>query len=259
MNVTQDCACDALQELQLSIGCVPLRLTISESDLHRVASGRYGAFRDAEVEAFSISVERRKRRRKSKAEFQYDLEGAVLESSGTKSSFQGVGHEYALDSLLRIQLSWMLLVRWGFLLHAATVTRNGWAYIFTGRSGAGKSTVASLAPEGSVLTDEISLVRREEGEWRAYGTPFWGEFRAAGRNVSAPVKGIFRLIQATENRVEAMESREFLKTLMPNILFFSREREANARLLEIAERASNEVAGYALAFRKDASFWKALP
>src|SRR5437773_8348802 len=58
---------------------------------------------------------------------------------------------------------------------ALPIFRDGKAYIFTGRSGAGKSTVASLSPEGSVLTDEISLLRREHGMWRAYGTPFWGE------------------------------------------------------------------------------------
>src|SRR2546429_6336621 len=32
------------------------------------------------------------------------------------------------------------------------------------------------------ISDEISLLRRENGVWRAYGTPFWGEFRAAGSN-----------------------------------------------------------------------------
>jgi len=79
-----------------------------------------------------------------------------------------------------------------FLLHAATVVRGGKAYVFTGRSGAGKSTVASLSPAGTVLTDEISLLRFEDGEWRAYGTPFWGEFRAAGSNSSAPIRGLFR-------------------------------------------------------------------
>jgi hypothetical protein len=113
----------------------------------------------------------------------------------------GVRNEYALDSLLRVLLSWKLLSCEGFLLHAATIVRNGKAFVFTGRSGAGKSTVASLPPAGSVLTDEISLLRRENGTWRAYGTPFWGEFRAAGSNTSASFVGTlnFRLSDWTRS------------------------------------------------------------
>jgi hypothetical protein len=119
--------------------------------------------------------------------------------------------------------------------------------------------VASLSPEGSVLTDEISLLRFENREWRAYGTPFWGEFRAAGSNTSAPVRGIFRLVQAAENRVAALRPAELLRALLPNVLFFSSETEANRRLLKILGHAAETISGYELAFRKDRAFWEVLP
>jgi len=88
---------------------------------------------------------------------------------------------------------------------------------------------------------------------------FWGEFRAAGSNASAPVAGIFRLLQATENRVEALRPMAMLRTILPNVLFFSAEAEANRRLLEILNRAAMEIAGYNLSFRKDRAFWEVLP
>ena len=176
-----------------------------------------------------------------------------------ESRFTGVRNEYALDSLLRVLLSWKLLSHQGFLLHAATIVRNGKAYAFTGRSGAGKSTVASLSPEGSVLTDEISLLRRENGVWRAYGTPFWGEFRAAGSNTSAPVAGIYRLVQASQNAVTLLSRRETLRMLLPNVLFFSADPAANRLLLEILSHAVAEISGCNLAFRKDQTFWEVLP
>jgi hypothetical protein len=119
--------------------------------------------------------------------------------------------------------------------------------------------VAPLSPEGSVLTDEISLLRFENGVWRAYGTPFWGEFRAAGSNTSAPVKGIFRLVQAAENRVTTLRPMELLRVLLPNVLFFSAEPQANRRLLEILGQAVEGISGYELAFRKDPAFWEVLP
>jgi hypothetical protein len=247
------------QQFDFSIGCVPFQLQISDARLYRAASLRYAAFTEAAAEPLHIALNDHSIAGNQPADFAYDFEGAVLRADSCKIRFDGVRNEYALDSLLRILLSWKLTDRNGFLLHAATVVRNGKAYVFTGRSGAGKSTVASLSPKSSVLTDEISLLRRENGEWRAYGTPFWGEFRAAGSNTSAPVRGIFRLLQAAENRVTSLRSVELIRTLLPNVLFFSSESEANRRLLEIVGQAAEEMPGYELAFRKDPAFWEVLP
>jgi hypothetical protein len=247
------------QQFELSIGCVPLRLQMSDAQLFGAASARYAAFKDAAAQPTTIALNDGAPPEGAPADFGYEFEGAALRAFSSGIRFDGVRHQYALDSMLRIFLSWKLLAHHGFLLHAATVIRNGRAYIFAGRSGAGKSTVASLSPEGSVLTDEISLLRRENGVWRAYGTPFWGEFRAAGSNTSAPVAGIFRLLQAPENRLEILRPAAILRVLLPNVLFFSTEAQANRQLLDILSQAATEIAGYNLAFRKNAAFWEVLP
>lgn len=247
------------QQFELSIGCVPLRLQMSDAQLFGAASERYAAFSDAAALPINIALNDETLPESAPADFGYEFEGAVLRAFSGDIRFDGVRNQYALDSLLRIFLSWKLLEHQGFLLHAATVIRDGKAYIFTGRSGAGKSTVATLSPQGSVLTDEISLLRREQGVWRAYGTPFWGEFKAAGSNSSAPVAGIFRLLQASENLVVALRPMAILRTLLPNVLFFSAEAEANRQLLEILSRAATEISGYNLSFRKNPTFWEVLP
>lgn len=247
------------QQFELSIGCVPLRLQMSDAQLFGAASARYAAFTDAAAQPITIALNDGAPPEGALADFGYEFEGAALRAFSSGIRFDGVRNQYALDSLLRVLLSWKLLGHHGFLLHAATVVRNGKAYIFTGRSGAGKSTVASLSPEGSVLTDEISLIRREDGVWRAYGTPFWGEFRAAGSNTSAPVAGIFRLLQAAENQVGTLRPVAILRALLPNVLFFSAEAGATRQLLEILSRAALEIPGYNLAFRKNSTFWEVLP
>jgi len=247
------------QQFELSIGCVPFRLQMADVQLFRAASSRYAAFAEAAAQPIHITLNEFSTSESRPSEFDYEFEGAALRASSRETRFDGVRNEYALDSLLRVLLSWKLAGRHGFLLHAATVVRGGKAYVFTGRSGAGKSTVASLSPAGTVLTDEISLLRCEDGEWRAYGTPFWGEFRAAGSNSSAPVRGLFRIVQAAENRVTALRPREMLRALLPNVLFFSPESEANRRLLEILGQAVDSISGYELAFRKDPAFWEVLP
>lgn len=247
------------QQFELSIGCVPFRFQMSDARLFSAASARYAAFRGAAAQPMHITLNDSSIANGQPAEFAYEFEGAVLRAGSNGTRFDGVRNEYALDSLLRILLSWKLTGHDGFLLHAATVIRNGKACVFTGRSGAGKSTVASLSPVGSVLTDEISLLRFENGAWHAYGTPFWGEFRAAGSNTSAPVGGLFRLVQAAENRVTPFRPVEMLRALLPNVLFFSADAEANRRLLEILGQAAEEISSYELAFRKDPSFWEVLP
>ena len=248
-------------QLELSIGRVPLRLHAFDEQVFLAARERYRAFEAAQEQPFAVHLLNSFRGKLKSANFAYDFEAqnAALRIFSEEAQFVGANNPYTLDSLLRIFLTWMLLFRTGFLLHAATVVRHGRAYLFTGQSGAGKSTVASLAPAGTVLTDELSLVRRENGVWRSYGTPFWGEFRAGDSNSGAPIRGIFRLVQAAENRVAPLRPVEFLCALMTNVLFFSRQSTDSRRLLEIAGLAAEELPGYTLEFRKDQTFWGVLP
>src|SRR5262249_18785623 len=153
----------------------------------------------------------------------------------------GVRNEYDIDSLVRVLLSMVLLRQDGFLLHAATMVRDGKAYVFCGRSGAGKSTAASLSPAGSVLTDEISLLRRYDGEWFAHGTPFWGEFRSGGRNERYPLGGIYALRQATQDSAEPLSTMKAFRTLLRCVLFFTREQRASQTLLTILAGLTAQV------------------
>ena len=245
--------------VDLLIGSLPVRLSSRDSSLLAAASRRYRGFGSSQEKRLTIRVEREPAEARACHEFVCDFEGARVEADHGEAQFTGVRHEYALDSLLRMYLSWALLPQDGFLLHAASVMRNGKAYIFVGRSGAGKSTVASLSPRGTVLTDEISLLKLVKGEWRAFGTPFWGEFKADGANTSVPVAGIFRLIQARENRVAPLRPAELLKVLLPCVLFFSANVGDHERLLQILTGAIREIPGFHLHFRKSKSFWEVLP
>ncbi len=67
---------------------------------------------------------------------------------------------YAIDGVLRILHSLILAREGGFLVHAASAVRDGRAFLFAGVSGAGKTTLASLAPpDVTLLSDEISYLR----------------------------------------------------------------------------------------------------
>lgn len=259
----QTIAWDPVRPLQISIGRVPLSLFIPGEKLHERALARYREFTDSEPDSLPVLLGHEMQHGHAgqslpAADFSYVLDDAsvLLDSHGAE--FHGVRHEYALDSLLRILLTMVLLPRRGFLLHAATVVRNGRAYVFTGRSGAGKSTVASLSPSGTVLTDEISLIRFTDGCWHAYGTPFWGEFRAAGQNQHYPIARIYSLVQAKEDRIEPMATKEILRALLPCVLFFSSKTDVNDALLRLLLEAVRQIPCFRLHFRRDAGFWQVI-
>jgi hypothetical protein len=265
---TQEC----VRPLHISIGRIPLSLFIPGESLHERALTRYRGFEEERAEGLPIVFRKGSRNVCSNGlqkelrpgngsgpdagHFSYELDDASVLFDSSSAEFHGVRHEYALDSLLRILLTMVLLPRRGFLLHAATVVRDGRAYVFAGRSGAGKSTVASLSPAGTVLTDEISLLRFTDGCWHAYGTPFWGEFRAAGLNEHYPIAGIYKLEQAPVDRVETLAAKEILRALLPCVLFFTANPEANRALLHMLLGSVKQVPSYRLQFRRNAEFWK---
>jgi len=246
------------RELAIEIGQIPLHLKFADSAHLEKASARYRVFSGSREKGLPIWVDSRQNPQSKDSTFSYTLNSATVDLRKDGAQFSGVPHEYSLDSLIRILLSKMLLTRSGFLLHAATVMRDGQAHIFTGQSGAGKSTVASLSPIGSVLTDEISLLRNLDNSWQAFGTPFWGEFHAGDLNERAPIAGIYSLIQAKEDRVERLSTRDALRAILPNILFFSSKQEDNAQLLTILTQALQAIPVYQLYFQRHAEFWEVL-
>jgi hypothetical protein len=249
---------DSCAPLQISIGNVQLSLYIREESLLAPALRRYREFERTGATGFPIVLNQPEARTQEGGEFSFRFNDAKLVLGPRGAKFHGVRHEYALDSLLRVLLTMVLLPQRGFLLHGATVVRNGRAYIFFGRSGAGKSTVASLSPEGSVLTDEISLVRYSNGCWQAHGTPFWGEFRAAGINKLFPIAGMYLLKQAKEDRAEALTSKQALRALLPCVLFFTTEARAHETLLSTLLGLIDEIPCHRLHFRRNAEFWKVI-
>jgi hypothetical protein len=163
---------------------------------------------------------------------------------------------YSLDSVLRILHSLILAERGGFLLHAASAICDGRAYLFSGVSGAGKTTITRLAPADiTLLTDEISYLRPSADGYSAFGTPFAGELAKAGENCKAPVSALFFLEKGPETRVNELSSAEAVRRLMRNILFFAEDQGLVEKLLDTACDFVARVPIRRLTFYPDARVW----
>lgn len=166
-------------------------------------------------------------------------------------------HPYATDSVLRILHSMVLAREGGFLLHSASALRNGRSFFFFGSSGAGKSTILGMAPpDVTLLTDEISYLRKQGDNYVAYGTPFTGELGRAGDNVSAPVAALYHLVQGSENRIEPMAPAEALRQLLECVLFFAEDSELMKQIFHSACELVSRIPVQQLVFLPDARVWE---
>ena len=63
--------------------------------------------------------------------------------------------------------------------------------MFFGPSGSGKTTIARLSGDRVVLSDETVAIAGDSGSYRAYATPFAGEFGVVKENGRAAVRAAF--------------------------------------------------------------------
>lgn len=110
----------------------------------------------------------------------------------------------------------------GFYLHSSAVVLDGRAYLFSGDSGVGKSTHTrlwqSLWKDAVIINDDKPALRRIDGVWYAYGTPWCGK-DGINQNLKAPLAGICFLKQAPENRIRPLEAFEAMQRIMGQTIF----------------------------------------
>lgn len=177
--------------------------------------------------------------------------------TGTGSIRQARLNPYSVDAVLRILHSVLLASEGGFLLHAASAVRNGCAYIFSGVSGAGKTTICRLAPPDVILlTDEISYIRPSGDGYHAFGTPFAGELAKIGENISAPLDTVFLLVQGPKDRTEPLPKPEAARALLRNVLFFAQDPELVQMVFQSVSQLVLHVPVRRLVFAPQPAVWE---
>jgi len=163
---------------------------------------------------------------------------------------------YSIDSVLRIVHTLALAREGGFLMHSASALVAGKAFLFAGVSGAGKTTISRLAPPHvTLLSDEVSYVRRAQGRYIAYGTPFAGELARSGENVSAPLGAVYLLEKGPENRISRVAPADAARAILANVLFFAEDEALVQAVFAAALDLVERVPVRRLAFAPDARVW----
>lgn len=159
------------------------------------------------------------------------------------------------ESIIRIFYSLLAVENHGFLIHSSSLIHKEKGYVFFGVSGSGKSTVVKLSESDECLTDELTLIRKDETGYLTAGTPFHGELPIY-RNKMAELVNLFFLKKSETTYFRKMNRSEIYPILLRNVLFFSDDWSLRQKIFTTVIDLADHVEIYEMNFEKNDKFWR---
>ncbi len=126
----------------------------------------------------------------------------------------------------------------GIYLHSSAVELDGRAYLFSGPCGTGKSTHTRLWQktfEGArVFNDDKPALRKIDGKWYAYGTPFCGKDHI-NINIKVGLSGICFLKQADHNSIRRLSPPEAVQKIFSQTFYKFKNPERLEKMVRLVE------------------------
>ncbi|MFC0476020.1 hypothetical protein ACFFHF_12310 [Robertmurraya beringensis] len=159
-------------------------------------------------------------------------------------------------ALMNFYSAFILHNNWGLLMHSSCVVEEGKAHIFTGRSGAGKSTAAQLSAPRVLLSDEATLVKITPECITVFNSPFRSELEVTGKEISTQLKSIQLLRQAVFNSRKQLKKSDAVLNLMDKVFYWVHGPEETKKIMTLLISLVDKVPVYELHFQKDDTFWE---
>jgi len=143
----------------------------------------------------------------------------------------------------------------GIILHSACISWKGRGYLFSGVSGAGKSTISEIwrkAKEAEVLTDERVLIREFNNDLWAFGTP-WHGTSEIHKNMGVPIGKIFFIKHGGKNKAVAISKTDAANRLMVRCFPTFWNREGMQFAVDFCSKVAETMESYELEFVNDMS------
>lgn len=172
----------------------------------------------------------------------------------------------SVDSCLRITLPYFMMKYncHALLIHACSVATPIGGFLFPGKSGVGKTTIAQLAkecPDFTVLTDEISLIRKVKDRYRIFGTPFLGaEFWDITQFTtnSDVLQAIFFPVQSKQVFIRDLAPSRALVQLLPTVLSFDEDPTTSEALLDLCMNLLEHIPSREIYFSLNTDFLRSV-
>ena len=123
-----------------------------------------------------------------------------------------IGNAQLEITALQRKLAEVLFERNVLVFHGSVVAVDGQAYLFTAKSGTGKSTHTrfwreTFGDRAVMVNDDKPFLRITEDGVLAYGSPWNGKHKL-GNNICVPLKAICILERGEENQIQAISGQE---------------------------------------------------
>ena len=155
---------------------------------------------------------------------------------------------YPLDGLL---LYYLISKKGGMMIHGSGVIANGKGWLFTGRSGRGKTTMARIFDSSGdrVIHDDRLILLKEEGGWVMHSTPVYRNDEPR----SARIEHVWIISHGRSNISVPVSGAEAAAMVLANSIQQNWDRGAAERLAAAAEDLVSVVAVSTLQFVPDSS------
>jgi hypothetical protein len=142
----------------------------------------------------------------------------------------------------------------GTILHACGVVDEGRGFLFCGVSGAGKSTMANIwkPTHATLLSDDRIIVRRMDGVFRMYGTPWHGDANVCDPG-NAPLEKVFFIVHADRNYAKPISPIDAASRLLVRCFPPFWDKEGMEFVTNFLAEVAEEVPCYELGFVPDQS------
>ena len=169
---------------------------------------------------------------------------------GLKNGILQSPFSYPIDQLLMISL---LPLMQGLLVHSCGFKYKNKGYLFIGQSGAGKSTLSQIAGRNKgvhVLNDDRIAVRKKQGRFYVYGTPWHGTAEIVSPE-KAPLAGFFFLKKDAKNSLRELSVPDIVSRLFKFSFLPFWDREGIASALKICEDIAVSIPCFEFSFTPD--------
>lgn len=141
------------------------------------------------------------------------------------------------------------------LFHGSVIAVDGIGYLFTAKSGTGKSTHTrlwrELFGERAVMVNDDKPLLHIAGTVTAYGTPYDGKHRLSS-NIAVPLKAVCILTRAAENHIEPITKADAYAMLVQQA-YRPADMAALAKTMTLIDKLANTVKLYRLGCNIDIS------
>ena len=172
-----------------------------------------------------------------------------------RASFDGASDGYCESLYMYRHIAERLPEYDAFVFHGCVIVHGDSAYLFTAKSGVGKTThamnwLSEFAGKVHILNGDKPIIRFIDGIPYACGTPWQGK-ENFGVNEIVPLRAIVFLERGEVNEIHEIQPKDAILKFMNQVYLPTRSAEYLTRTMKNADRLLKSVPLYKLSCTKD--------